>query len=60
MKSIIKETSDDYLAMNGASLLEMAEILGHKSLAMVKRYAHISEAHTRQVVARMNAPIFKE
>jgi integrase len=47
-----------YLAMNGASLAEIAEILGHKTLAMVKRYAHLSEAHTAGVVARMNAAIF--
>jgi len=46
-----------YIAMNGASLLEIAEIaeaLGHKTLAMVKRYAHLSEGHTAVVVARMN------
>jgi len=35
-----------YLLMNGASLGEMAEVLGHHTLAMVKRYAH---AHTRGV-----------
>ncbi len=44
--------------MNGASLAEIAEILGHKSFDMVKRYAHLSEQHTAGVVARMNAKIF--
>jgi integrase len=47
-----------YLAMHGASLVEMAEVLGHKTLHMVKRYAHLAEAHTAQVVARMTAAIF--
>jgi integrase len=47
-----------YLAMNGASLAEIAEILGHKTLQMVKRYAHLSDAHTSKVVARMNEKIF--
>jgi len=47
-----------YLAMNGASLVEIAEVLGHKTLQMVKRYAHLAEAHTAQVVARMTAAIF--
>jgi integrase len=51
-------TAASYLAMNGASLTEIAEVLGHKTLAMVKRYAHLSEAHTAGVVARMNAAIF--
>ena len=44
--------------MSGASLVEMAEILGHKTLQMLQRYAHLSEAHTAGVVARMNAAIF--
>lgn len=47
-----------YLVMNGASLAEIAEILGHKTLQMVKRYAHLSDAHTSKVVARMNEAIF--
>jgi integrase len=54
----LRHSTASYLAMNGASLAEIAEILGHKTLAMVKRYAHLSEAHTAGVVARMNAKIF--
>jgi site-specific recombinase XerD len=46
--------------MNGASLLEIAELLGHKTLAMVKRYAHLTEAHTRSVVERMNKAVFEK
>jgi site-specific recombinase XerD len=46
--------------MNGATLAEIAEILGHKTLAMVKRYAHLSDAHTAGVVRRMNEKIFGE
>jgi site-specific recombinase XerD len=44
--------------MSGASLAEIAEVLGHKTLQMVKRYSHLSEAHTVGVVARMNKKIF--
>ena len=54
----LRHTFASYLAMNGASLLEIAEALGHKTLSMVKRYAHLSEAHTAGVVARMNQAIF--
>jgi len=46
--------------MQGASLLDIATILGHKTLQMVQRYAHLSEAHTAGVVSRMNAVIFGE
>jgi integrase len=56
----LRHTFASYLAMNGASLLEIAEVLGHKTLAMVKRYAHLCEAHTRGVVERMTRAVFGE
>lgn len=43
-----------YMAMSGASLAELAELLGHKTLAMVKRYAHLSRGHKHALVAKMN------
>ena len=54
----LRHSCASYLAMNGASLAEIAEVLGHKTLQMVKRYAHLSEAHTAKVVQRMNERIF--
>jgi integrase len=54
----LRHCTASYLAMNGASLAEIAEILGHKTLQMVKRYAHLSDGHVSNVVARMNAKIF--
>lgn len=54
----LRHCTASYLAMNGASLAEIAEILGHKTLAMVKRYAHLSDGHVSDVVASMNAKIF--
>jgi integrase len=54
----LRHTAASYLAMNGASLTEIAAILGHKTLAMVKRYSHLSEAHTAGVVERMNRRMF--
>jgi integrase len=56
----LRHSAASYLAMSAASLAEIAEILGHKTLSMVKRYAHLSEAHTAGVVARMNSRIFGE
>lgn len=47
-----------YLLMNGVALPVIAEILGHKSYQMVKRYAHLSEAHKKKEIARMNQKIF--
>jgi len=54
----LRHSAASYLAMNGASLAEIAEVLGHKTLQMVKRYAHLSEAHTSSIVAKMNDSIF--
>ena len=54
----LRHSTASYLAMNGATLAEIAEVLGHKTLAMVKRYSHLSDAHVSQVVERMNAKIF--
>ena len=54
----LRHSAASYLAMNGATLAEIAEVLGHKTLAMVKRYAHLTEAHTAKVVTRMNEAIF--
>jgi integrase len=54
----LRHCTASYLAMNGASLAEIAEILGHKTLQMVKRYAHLSDGHVSNVVASMNAKLF--
>jgi integrase len=54
----LRHSAASYLAMNNASLAEIAEVLGHKTLQMVKRYAHLSEGHTARVVASMNDKIF--
>ena len=48
------------LLMNQASLPEIAEVLGHKTLAMVKRYSHLSETHTANVVESMNQKMFNK
>jgi integrase len=54
----LRHTAASYLAMSGATIAEIAEVLGHKTLQMVKRYAHLSEQHTTAVVARMNKRMF--
>ena len=54
----LRHSAASYLAMNGVSLPEIAAVLGHKTLAMVQRYAHLSDARTSKVVERMNQAIF--
>ncbi|HUM93563.1 MAG TPA: site-specific integrase [Candidatus Competibacter sp.] len=54
----LRHSAASYLAINGASLDEIADVLGHKTLNMVQRYAHLSESHKTGVVAAMNSRIF--
>jgi integrase len=54
----LRHEAASQLAMSGATTAEIAEVLGHKTLAMVKRYSHLTEGHTRAVVERMTERIF--
>jgi integrase len=54
----LRHTFASELAMSGATLAELAEALGHKTLQMVKRYAHLTEGHTSKVVERMTTRLF--
>lgn len=56
----LRHTAASYLAMNGATLMELMHVLGHKTMQMVKRYAHLTEQHTAEVVDRMAAKVFGE
>ena len=38
----LRHTAASYLAMQGVSPLEISKILGHKTMAMVSRYSHLS------------------
>lgn len=42
----LRHTCASYMAMSGVSQLEMAKLLGHKTLAMTMRYAHLSPQRT--------------
>lgn len=50
----LRHSAASYLAVQGATVAEIAEVLGHRTLSMVKRYSHLTESHTAKVVRRMN------
>ena len=54
----LRHCTASYLAMNGSTPSEIAELLGHKTLQMVKRYAHLSDSHNSQVLESMNDKLF--
>lgn len=48
-----RHTCASYLAQSGASLLEIADVLGHRQLRMVQRYAHHTTASKAKLVNRV-------
>ncbi len=42
------------MIMRGASLKEVQEILGHKTMTMTLRYAHLSQEHKKKAVNVLN------
>ena len=49
----LRHTCASLLAMNGASLLEIADVLGHKSLSMTQRYSHLCNKHKSNLTDRV-------
>jgi len=49
----LRHTFASWLAIQGTPILEIKELLGHKTLAMTERYAHLIPDQKRNSVARM-------
>lgn len=56
----LRHTCASHMAMNGASALEIAEVTGHKSMQMTKRYTHFAKAHTKKMMANVTAKMFQD
>jgi integrase len=46
----LRHTCASYLAQSGASLLEIADVLGHKQISVTKRYAHLCINHKERLI----------
>ena len=53
-----RNSTASYLAMSGASQLEIAEVLGHRTLQMVKRYSHHAESHVKGLMKGLDEKLF--
>ena len=53
----LRHTFASWLIMKGASLRSVAELLGHRGLRMVMRYAHLSHAYLSAEVGLLDAPV---
>jgi integrase len=49
----LRHSCASMLAASGATLLEIADVLGHRQLAMTKRYAHLTTQHKAALVNRV-------
>jgi integrase len=49
----LRHSCASYLAQHGAGLLEIADVLGHKSLRMTQRYSHLTVQHKANLVQRV-------
>ncbi|MFC1868057.1 tyrosine-type recombinase/integrase [Thermodesulfobacteriota bacterium] len=50
----LRHTFASHMVMRGASLKEVQEILGHKTMTMTLRYAHLSQEHKKKAVNLLN------
>ncbi len=49
----LRHSCASYLAQHGASLLEIADLLGHRQISMSQRYAHLAAGHRSALVERV-------
>ncbi|QJQ94832.1 MULTISPECIES: tyrosine-type recombinase/integrase [Halomonadaceae] len=47
---VLRHTFASHFAMNGGNLLTLKNILGHQSIQMTMRYAHLSPDHLTEAV----------
>ena len=49
----LRHSCASYLAQNGATLLQIADVLGHRQLEVTKRYAHLCVDHKQDLVDKV-------
>jgi integrase len=50
----LRHTFASHLVMRGASLKEVQELLGHKTMTMTLRYTHLAEENKKRAVGLLN------
>jgi len=50
----LKHTFASHFVMRGGTVKELQEILGHKTITMTMRYAHLSQEHKKKAVNLLN------
>ncbi len=55
----LSHTFASYLAMGGASIRTIQELMGHKDIKMTLRYSHLSQAHLKNAVDSLDNTLNK-
>ena len=49
----LRHSCASYLAQEGATLLEIADVLGHRQISVTKRYSHLTTHHKARLLKRV-------
>ena len=49
----LRHSCASYLARSRASLLEIADVLGHRNLSVTRRYSHLTTQHKSELINRV-------
>jgi hypothetical protein len=52
--NFVRRIHPSHLAMRGVSPKDLQELLGHKTMSMTTRYAHLSQEHKKKAVNLLN------
>lgn len=56
----LRHTVASHIAMNGGSMLDIAQVTGHKTMQMVKRYSHLTKKHTAELLEKTNQEMLSQ
>lgn len=56
----LRHTAASYMAMNGKPATDIKAALGHRTVAMVDRYAHLADSHMADVMQDWTSKVFPQ
>ena len=54
----LRHTTASYLRIDGHSLEDIGDVLGHRSLTVTRRYAHLDDSYQRKMLGATMAKVF--